>query len=85
MGSFFKFYLFAVFKVGEYEDGIDNNSTFAEGDWNGDGDFDSGDLVAAFQAGTFLRAARYADIASAIATVVDEMQTMSDRERIDQI
>ena len=43
--------LVQIFRAGEYEDGIDNNSTFAEGDWNGDGDFDSSDLVLAFQSG----------------------------------
>ncbi len=30
-----------VFVVGEYEDSIDHNSAWNEGDWNGDGDFDS--------------------------------------------
>ena len=29
------------------------NSTFAEGDWNQDGDFDSSDLVFAFQTGLY--------------------------------
>ena len=29
------------------------NSGWAEGDWNGDGDFDTGDLVFAFQDGGF--------------------------------
>jgi hypothetical protein len=37
-------------QAGEYEDGIANNSIFEEGDWNGDGDFDSHDMVMAFQA-----------------------------------
>ena len=44
----------AAFKVGEYEDDLANNSRFDEGDWNGDGEFDSADLVAAFQAGTYV-------------------------------
>lgn len=43
----------AVFSQGKYEDGIDNNATWAEGDWNGDMDFDSGDFVAAFTDGGF--------------------------------
>ena len=47
--------LVSVFQTGEYEDGIDGNSTFDEGDWNGDGVFDSSDLVAAFQSGTYVR------------------------------
>ncbi|MCA9215413.1 MAG: tandem-95 repeat protein, partial [Planctomycetales bacterium] len=31
--------LVLVMQAGEYEDGIPNNSTWEEGDWNGDGDF----------------------------------------------
>ncbi len=46
--------LILVFRAGEYDDGIDGNSTFEEGDWNGDGDFDSADLVAAFQAANYV-------------------------------
>ncbi len=46
--------LIHVFQIGEYEDGIQNNSTFEDGDWNGDGDFDSSDIVHAFQAGTYV-------------------------------
>ncbi|MCA9218340.1 MAG: hypothetical protein KDB27_34965, partial [Planctomycetales bacterium] len=38
----------AVFDVAEYEDDIDGNSTWAEGDWNCSGDFDTADLVTAF-------------------------------------
>ena len=41
--------LVQVFQTGEYEDGIADNSSYEEGDWNGDGDFDSADLVAMFQ------------------------------------
>ncbi|MCA9213297.1 MAG: hypothetical protein KDB27_09545, partial [Planctomycetales bacterium] len=37
----------------EYEDGIAGNSTWATGDWNGDGDFDSSDFVAAFSEGGY--------------------------------
>lgn len=44
--------LISVFSAGEYEDGIDGNSTWATGDWNGDRDFGTPDLIAAFvQAG----------------------------------
>ena len=43
-----------VFEIGEYDDGIDQNSTHVEGDWNGDGEFDSEDLVYVFTLGTFL-------------------------------
>ena len=42
-----------VFQAGQYEDGVDLNSTWATGDWNGDKEFDTGDLVAAFQDGGF--------------------------------
>ena len=45
--------MLAVFQAGEYEDGVDGNSTFAEGDWNGDGDFNSRDFVFAFIFGAF--------------------------------
>lgn len=37
--------LLRIFVTGEYEDGIENNSTYDEGDFNGDGDFDSSDFV----------------------------------------
>ena len=47
--------LILIFQAGEFEDGIDGNSTFEEGDWNGDRDFDTGDLILAFQRGTFER------------------------------
>ena len=43
----------AVFQAGEYEDGIDGNSTWATGDWNGDTEFNTGDFVDAFQAGGY--------------------------------
>ena len=46
-----------VFQAGEYEDGIDGNSTFEEGDWNGDGDFSSADFVFVFQIGNYVAAA----------------------------
>lgn len=44
-----------VFTVGEYEDSIDANSGWADGDWNGDGDFSSGDLVYAFISAGYLQ------------------------------
>jgi hypothetical protein len=61
--------LIVVFQAGEYEDGVPQNSTFEEGDWNGDQEFDSGDLVLAFQDGMYVPAARpaaRADIGSAL-------------------
>jgi hypothetical protein len=42
-----------VFQAGQYEDDVANNSTWGTGDWNGDGDFDTGDLVLAFQDGGY--------------------------------
>lgn len=45
--------LVSVFQVGEYEDGVAQNSGWADGDWTGDQEFDTGDFVAAFQAGGF--------------------------------
>jgi hypothetical protein len=42
-----------VFQRGEYEDATSGNSTWEDGDWNGDGDFNSGDFVTAFQGGGF--------------------------------
>lgn len=42
-----------VFSAGQYEDGIDANSTWATGDFNGDQEFDSGDFVVAFQDGGY--------------------------------
>jgi hypothetical protein len=52
-GEFNSSDLVQIFVAGEYEDGIENNSTWSEGDWNGDCEFDSGDLVTAFQAGAY--------------------------------
>ncbi len=45
--------LVAIFQTGQYEDGIDDNSSWATGDWDCDGDFGTGDLVLAFQRGTY--------------------------------
>ncbi|MEM7316028.1 MAG: hypothetical protein AAF497_23070, partial [Planctomycetota bacterium] len=52
-GKFDSADLVAVFTVGEYEDQIAVNSTWASGDWTCDGEFSSSDLVASFQAGGF--------------------------------
>ncbi len=46
-----------VLRFGEYEDRFGGNSTWQEGDWNGDGDFDSSDLVLAFRSGGYVLAA----------------------------
>ena len=50
--------LIMVLEAGEYEDGIEGNSSFAEGDWNGDGDFNSNDLIFAFVSGSYSVAAK---------------------------
>ena len=39
--------------AGEFEDGVPQNSTFEEGDWDGDLDFTSGYIVAAFTDGGY--------------------------------
>ena len=65
-----------VFQVGEYEDGIVGNSTWAEGDWNCDGDFNSSDFVAAFQAGGYVATARSAALSAPTAGWSDEDPTM---------
>jgi hypothetical protein len=41
--------LVTIFQVGEYEDAIVQNSGWMDGDWTGDGEADSGDLVLAWQ------------------------------------
>jgi hypothetical protein len=46
-----------VFQIGHYEDGIPNNSGWAEGDWNCDREFTSSDMVVAFQTGRYERVA----------------------------
>lgn len=41
--------LLAVFQAGEYEDAMERNSVWTEGDWNCDSEFTSRDMVLAFQ------------------------------------
>lgn len=48
-GTFGSGDLVTVFLASEYQDSVARNSTFFEGDWNFDNDFDSSDLVAALQ------------------------------------
>jgi hypothetical protein len=50
--------LVSVFQVAEYEDSPIGNSTWSEGDWDGDGEFATSDLVIAFQRGGFAANAR---------------------------
>jgi hypothetical protein len=49
-----------VFTAGHYEDGVADNSGWAQGDWNGDKDFDSSDFVTAFSAGGYEQGPRAA-------------------------
>ncbi|MCA9149937.1 MAG: hypothetical protein KDA92_11580, partial [Planctomycetales bacterium] len=44
----------------EYEDEIAENSTWADGDWNGDGEFGSSDFVLAFTSGGYEQGPRLA-------------------------
>jgi hypothetical protein len=46
-----------MLQFGEYEVTVDDNSTWSEGDWNGDGDFTTTDLILAFQSGSYQQAA----------------------------
>lgn len=45
--------LLAVFQAGEYEDQLVGNSSFNEGDWDGDGEFDSNDIILAWTNGHY--------------------------------
>ena len=53
-----------LFQRGEYEDRLPNNSGWADGDFNCDGDFDSADLLLALQTGTYERGPMAVSIAS---------------------
>lgn len=48
-GEFNSSDLVLVFNAGEYEDDVAGASIWYSGDWNGDGDFATADLVFAFQ------------------------------------
>lgn len=56
-GVFNSLDLVDVFTSGEFEDAIEDNSTWSEGDWNGDLDFDSSDFIAAFVEGSYVELA----------------------------
>jgi hypothetical protein len=49
-----------VFQAGHYEDGVPRNSTWLSGDWSGDQEFDSGDLVLAFKSNGYEQGPRAA-------------------------
>jgi arylsulfatase A-like enzyme len=52
--------LILVFLASEYEDEFPGNSGWSEGDWNGDGEFGTGDLTLAFQSGGYEQGRRTA-------------------------
>ena len=45
--------LVRVFVAGRYEDGVADNATWQQGDWDGNGDFESSDLVLALHKGGY--------------------------------
>jgi hypothetical protein len=47
-----------VVVVGEYEDHLLGNSTWSSGDWNGDGDFTTSDMVLTFVDGGYEQGSR---------------------------
>ncbi len=49
-----------VFQIGEFEDNVPANSTWEEGDWDGNADFETGDFIKAFQGGGFEKGPRAA-------------------------
>ncbi|MEZ6120121.1 MAG: hypothetical protein R3C28_26615, partial [Pirellulaceae bacterium] len=55
-----------VFGDFEYEDTIEDNSTWSEGDWNADGDFDSADFIVAFSGGGYEQGPRSAALTQAV-------------------
>ena len=65
-----------LFQFGEYEDGVDGNSLWSEGDWNCDGDFSTSDLVYAFQKGSYTAEAKRSDSVLAAAAARDRNQVI---------
>ena len=78
-----------VFTRGQYEDDVDSNSGWADGDWNCDGDFTSSDLVVAFQRGGYTgavpRAASVADSSLGAAILGEERGRADDELATDQV
>ena len=54
--------LVAIFSAGEFEDDTVKNSTWADGDWNGDWEFTTSDLVLAFKEGGYTAERRTHDV-----------------------
>jgi hypothetical protein len=52
-GAFDSLDIVSLLQTGQYEDGLQQNSTWATGDWNGDGEFDRADLILALYDGGY--------------------------------
>jgi hypothetical protein len=84
--------LIKLFQLGEYEDGIAGNSTWDEGDWNGDGEFDSNDLLLAVTTGGYVATrpepvpavAASSRISAISALEADRVLAVSDKQQLDQ-
>ena len=72
-----------VAQAAEFEDALEDNSSWEEGDWNGDGDFTSLDLVLAFQSSEFQSVDPPATIAAALADSELRSDTARTRSRQD--
>jgi hypothetical protein len=57
--------LIDVLAAGQYEDDMSGNSRWATGDWNCDGEFNTSDILLAFQKGGYSSAATAAASAAA--------------------
>jgi hypothetical protein len=79
--------LIRIFVAGKYEDGVPLNALWEEGDWDGDGECGTADLVLAFQTGGYespaLGAAKPAVSAVdlSIALLTDELTTRTRTKR----
>ncbi|MCA9167343.1 MAG: lamin tail domain-containing protein [Planctomycetales bacterium] len=60
--------LVKLFVASEYEDDIEGNSTWSDGDWNCDGEFTTRDLVAAYLVGGYTVSSTASSTASSVAT-----------------
>ena len=61
-GAFDSGDMVAVFVLGQYEDAIVGNSSWSSGDWDGDLEFHTSDLVVAFQGGAYEARGRVAPV-----------------------
>jgi hypothetical protein len=65
--------LVLVMQAGEFEDSALGNSSWAEGDWDGDGDFTTRDLIRAFAENTYVDAAAALRHDLALAALSDDL------------